>query len=410
MATGAPCKIFCERGRENDVRLMSSGRRTYLDYNATAPLRPEVRDALAHADSFGNPSSVHAEGRAARAQVEAARDKVARLVGAQARNIIFTSGGTEANNTVLAPSLRRSGGAGMSRLLVGATEHVSVLDGHRFPSDAAERIPVDRRGIIDLAWLGARLARAPGEAFLVSLQAANNETGVIQPLAEAAQLVHERGGLIHGDAVQAAGKVPLDIAELEIDVLTLSAHKLGGPKGAGAIVLASDRLEIGDRLIRGGGQERGHRAGTDNVPGIVAFGVAADIAGRDLARKADGLLALRDACEAELRRIAPDAVVFGHSVARLPNTLSFAVPGMRAETALIAFDLEGVAVSSGSACSSGKVRRSHVLEAMGIEARLAEGAIRVSLGWNSTQEDVKAFAAACEKHVATLYKHRATAA
>jgi cysteine desulfurase len=389
---------------------MSAGRRSYLDYNATAPMRPEVRDALARGDGFGNPSSVHAEGRAARAQAEAARDKVARLVGAQAKNVIFTSGGTEANNAVLSPGLRRPGG-GMSRLLVGATEHVSVLDGHRFPPVAVERIPVDRNGLIDLAWLAARLARGEGEPPpLVSLQATNNETGVIQPLAQAARLVHEHGGLIHSDAVQAAGKIPLDIAELGVDVLTLSAHKLGGPKGVGAIVLASDGVETGDRLIRGGGQERGHRAGTENVPGIVAFGLAAEIAGRELARESERMRSLREACEAELRRIAPDAVVFGHSVERLPNTLSFGIPGLRAETALIAFDLEGVAVSSGSACSSGKVRRSHVLEAMGVEARLAEGAIRVSLGWNSTEEDVKAFAAACEKHVATLYKHRASAA
>lgn len=389
---------------------MSAGRRTYLDYNATSPMRPEVRDALAHADAFGNPSSVHAEGRAARARVETARDKVARLVGAAAKTVVFTSGGTEANNTVLAPRSRRPGEPAVSRLLVGATEHVSVLEGHRFPLGAIERIPVDGNGVIDLEWLAARLARGAGEPALVSLQAANNETGVIQPVARAAQLVHEHGGLIHCDAVQAAGKVPLHIAELGVDVLTLSGHKLGGAKGVGAIVLASDRLEIGGGLIRGGGQERSHRAGTENVPGIVAFGVAAEIAGRELARETGRMRSLRDACEAELRRIAPDAVVFGHAVERLPNTLSFAVPGMRAETALIAFDLAGVAVSSGSACSSGKVRRSHVLEAMGIEAPLAEAAIRVSLGWNSTQEDVKAFAAACEKHVATLYKHRATAA
>lgn len=389
---------------------MSPGRRTYLDYNATAPMRPQVRDALAHAGAFGNPSSVHAEGRAARAEIEAARDKVARLVGALAKNVIFTSGGTEANNTVLAPALRRAGGAEMSRLLAGATEHVSVLEGHCFAPDAVERMPVDRNGLVDLKWLAARLANGAGEPALVSLQVANNETGVIQPVARAAELVHEHGGLIHCDAVQAAGKVPLDIAELGVDVLTLSSHKLGGPKGVGAIVLASDRVEVGTRLIRGGGQERGRRAGTENVAGIVAFGVAAEIAGRELVDENGRMRNLRDACEAELRRIVADAVVFGDSVERLPNTLSFAVPGMRAETALIAFDLEGVAVSSGSACSSGKVRRSHVLEAMRIEARLAEGAIRVSLGWNSTEEDVKAFAAACEKHVATLYKQRATAA
>jgi cysteine desulfurase len=283
------------------------------------------------------------------------------------------------------------------------------MDGHRF-GEAVERVPIDRDGVIDLGWLEARLAREARERILVSIQTANNETGILQPVAEAARLTHEHGGLIHTDAVQAAGKVPLDMAALGPDVLTLSAHKLGGPKGIGAIVLASDEIMLGDRLLRGGGQERGFRAGTENVAGIVGFGVAAEIAARDLEREAIRLAGLRQACEAELRRIAPDAVIFGGSVARLPNTLAFAIPGLRAETALIAFDLDGVAVSSGSACSSGKVRPSHVLDAMGVPAPLAEGAIRISLGWNSSEEDVKNFAAACERLVASLYKLRATAA
>jgi cysteine desulfurase len=292
---------------------------------------------------------------------------------------------------------------------VGAGEHPCVLDGHRF-GEAVERIPVDRDGIVDLGWLEARLERGLGERVLVSIQTANNETGVLQPLAEAARLVHEHGGLIHTDAVQAAGKIAIDMPALGADVLTLSAHKLGGPKGVGAIVLASDRIALGERLIRGGGQERGARAGTENVAGIVGFGVAAEIAARNLEAEAGRLARLRQACEAELRRIAPDTVIFGASVERLPNTLAFAIPGVRAETALIALDLDGIAVSSGSACSSGKVRRSHVLEAMGVPGPLAEGAIRVSLGWNSSEADVKSFAAACERLVATLYKLRATAA
>ena len=386
--------------------------RSYLDHNATAPLRPEVAEAMARALTLtGNASSVHAEGRAARAAVERARDEVAALVGAEPKNVVFTSGGTEAANTVLTPSLRRAGEEGTDLLLAGAAEHVCVLEGHRFPVGAFERIPVDGQGVVDLSWLAARMERG-GARVLVSVQAANNETGVVQPVAEAAALVHAKGGLVHADAVQAVGKIPCNIKALRADVLTLSAHKLGGPKGVGAIVLASDEIEIGDRLVRGGGQERGRRAGTENVAGIVGFGAAAGLAARDASRAGAGAQAsaLRDAAEARLRALAPDAVVFGSGAARLPNTLAFAIPGLRAETALIRFDLEGVAVSSGSACSSGKVRRSHVLEAMGVAPALAEGAIRVSFGWDSTEEDVDRFMAACEKLVATLYERRATAA
>jgi cysteine desulfurase len=389
---------------------MAERARSYLDYNATAPLRPEVADAVAGASALvGNPSSVHAEGRAARAAVEAARERVARLIGAEPKNVVFTSGGTEAANAVLSSALHRLGETGAARLLAGAGEHPCVLEGHRF-GDAVERIPLDGNGVIDLGWLKGRLERGAGEPVLVSIQAANNETGVLQPIPEVAGLAHEHGGLIHTDAVQAAGKIPLNMVTLGADVLTLSAHKLGGPKGIGAIALASDEIAIGDRLIRGGGQERGFRGGTENVAGIVGFGIAAEVVARDLGREAARVACLRQACEAELLRNAPDAVIFAASVERLPNTFAFAIPGVRAETALIAFDLEGVAVSSGSACSSGKVRRSHVLEAMGVPSPLAEGAIRVSLGWNSSEEDVKLFAAACERLVASLYKRRAAAA
>jgi cysteine desulfurase len=390
---------------------MSERARSYLDHNATAPMRPEVAEAVARASLLvGNPSSVHAEGRAARAAIENAREKVARLVGAEPGNVVFTSGGTEAANAVLSPGLRRRGEPGAVRFLAGAGEHPCVLDGHRFPAERVERIPLDGDGVVDLGWLEARLGRGEGEPVLVSIQAANNETGVLQPVAEAARLVHAYGGLVHTDAVQAAGKIPVAVATLGADALTLSAHKLGGPKGVGAVVLASDDLDLGERLIRGGGQERGRRAGTENVAGIVGFGVAAEIAAGALEREGERLRGLRDALQAELRRIAPGAVVFGGSVERLPNTLAFAIPCVRAETALIRFDLEGVALSSGSACSSGKVKPSHVLEAMGVPRLLAEGAMRVSLGWNSTEADVKSFAAACEKLVATLYQSRAAAA
>ena len=385
-------------------------RRTYLDHNATAPMRPEVAEAVARALGLaGNPSSVHAEGRAARAAVERAREQVAALVGAQPKDVVFTSGGTEAANAVLSPSLRRVGDEGASLFLPGAVEHVCGLEGHRFPADAVARIPVDRNGVVDLAWLEARLARHQGRA-LVSVQVANNETGVVQRVAQAAALVRAAGGLMHSDAVQAAGRLPVDIGALGADVLTLSAHKLGGPKGVGAIVFASDRIDIAERLVRGGGQERGRRAGTENVAGIVGFGVAAEIAGRDLDGEATRLRALRDTLERDLRRVAPEATIFGEGVARLPNTTAFAVAGLRAETALIALDLDGVAVSSGSACSSGKVRRSHVLEGMGVAPGLAEGAIRVSLGWNSTQADVAAFVSGFEKLIERLYKRNANAA
>ncbi|MGO4571786.1 cysteine desulfurase family protein [Microvirga sp. 2TAF3] len=390
---------------------MASDRRIYLDYNATSPLRPEVADVVARALELpGNASSVHAEGRAARAEIEKARDKVARLVGAKAKNVIFTSGGTEASNMVLSPSLRRLGESGPSRLLVGATEHPCVLNGHRFPVEAVEIVPVDADGTIDLAWLKSRLELVGEERILVSVQLANNETGVLQPVAEIARLVHERGGLVHTDAVQAAGKLAIDMAQLGIDVLTLSAHKIGGPKGIGAVVLASDQLEIADRLIRGGGQEKGYRAGTENVAAIAGFGAAAEIALATMAEEAARVEALRDEAEAHLRRIAPDAVIVSAEAQRLPNTFAFAIRGLKAETALIAFDLAGVALSSGSACSSGKVKRSHVLDAMGVEPALAEGVLRVSLGWKTAKEDVIRFAEACEKVVGTLYKRKANAA
>jgi cysteine desulfurase len=374
-------------------------------------MRPEVAAAMTRAFGLpGNASSVHAEGRAARAEIEAAREKVARLVNGRTKNVIFTSGGTEASNLVLSPSFRRNGQPASESLFLAATEHPCGLDGHRFPASRVERIPVDANGIVDLGWLTARLARGAGKGFLVSVQLANNETGVLHPVAEAARLVHEHGGLIHTDAVQAAGKSPVDMAQLGVDALTVSAHKIGGPKGIGAVILATDQLEIADRLIRGGGQEKGYRAGTENVAAIVGFGTAAEIALEAMDQETARLAGLRDEAEAHLRRVAPEGVVFSAEADRLPNTLAFAIPGLKAETALIAFDLQGIALSSGSACSSGKVRRSHVLDAMGAQPALAEGAMRLSLGWMTTKEDVIRFAEACEKVVDTLYKRKASAA
>lgn len=389
---------------EFDASVTGSAR-AYLDHNATTPVRPAVADAMARALLLpGNPSSVHGEGRAARAAVERAREQVAALVWAKASNVVFTSGGTEANATVLAPGLMDcSGGRDCVRtpatlLLRGATEHSCVIDGHRFPAGAVEAIPVDGDGVADLGWLEARLARLaaeqPDARALVSLHLANNETGVIQPVVEAAALAKRYGALIHSDAVQAAGKIAIDINDLGVDVLTLSAHKLGGPKGVGAIVFRTGALELADKPMRGGGQERGWRAGTENVPGIVGFGVVAELAGEALAGEATRLAGLRDALEAGLLALAPDTAIFGRAASRLPNTSAFSTPGVAAETMLIKLDLAGIALSSGSACSSGKVRRSHVLAAMGVDPAMSAGALRASLGWTTSGADIDLFLAA----------------
>ena len=365
--------------------------RVYLDWNASAPLRPEARDALAAAlDLSGNPSSVHGEGRAARAVTEQAREKVAVLVGAEARNVIFTSGGTEANALALTPHIevgaekRR-----FDRLLVSALEHPSVRAGGRFPSNQIEEIPVGSNGVVDLAALERMLAR--GGRALVSIMVANNETGVAQPIAEASEIVHRHDGLLHVDAVQAAGRMPLDINSLGADLMTLSAHKLGGAKGAGALIKRDEALHFPEPLIKGGGQERGIRAGTENVGAITAFGAAAAAVKASLAGDVRHMTALRGRVESGLRALTPQAVIFGAQAERLPNTTLVAVPGAKAETFVIGFDLAGVAVSSGAACSSGKVAPSHVLAAMGVPRELARGAIRVSTGPATTNTEIDRF-------------------
>lgn len=375
---------------------MIEASRAYLDYNATAPLRAEAATALVEAlGACGNASSVHAEGRAARGRIEAAREAVAALVGADAKGVIFTSGGSEANALALSPGFHRPGERAPEVLLVSAGEHPCVLDGHRFPEGAVEVLPLDPRGIVDLDALETRLASLAPRRALVSLQAANNETGVIQPLAEAVAIARAHGAMIHCDAVQAPGRMALDMAALGLDALSLSAHKIGGPQGVGALVLADDAIRL-DRLVRGGGQERGRRAGTEPVAAIAGFGAAA----RALLAQGEGeiarILGLRDSLEAAIRNLAPQAVVFGDGAARLPNTVAFAVPGLRAEIALIDFDLKGVALSSGSACSSGKVKASHVLAAMGVEPALAACALRASLGHASQAADVIRFTSALE--------------
>jgi len=356
---------------------VTPSRRTYLDHNATTPVRPEAAAAVAEALARGgNPSSVHHAGRAARRIVEEARAAVAALAGVSPEEIVFVSGGSEANHLALR-------GCGRTRILVSATEHDSVL--HAVP--AAEIVPVTRDGLVDRAALAALLA-ADERPALVSVMLANNETGTIQPVAEIAEIVHAQGGLLHCDAVQGAGRLPIDRAPLGADLLSLSAHKIGGPPGIGALAVAPAVALAAQQ--RGGGQEGGRRAGTENVPGIAGFGRAAELAAAevesgDLAAR---LARLRDDVERQLLAIAPGARVFGAGAPRLSNTLSITMPGVRAETQVMALDLAGIMVSAGAACSSGKVRPSHVLRAMGASEDEAASAIRISLGRDTTPEDV----------------------
>ncbi|MFI4996585.1 MAG: cysteine desulfurase family protein [Hyphomicrobiales bacterium] len=384
--------------------------RIYLDWNATAPIRAEAAARMIEAlSATGNPSSVHAEGRVARQTVEAARREVAGLVNAAEAAVTFVSGGTEAIATALTLHWRIEGeDKRISKALIGATEHVAVLAGGRFPEGMRNLLPVNREGLIDLAALEASLAAAPAPA-LVAVQAANNETGVLQPIAEIAALVHAHEGILVCDAVQAAGKIALDIAALGADALILSGHKLGGPQGVGALVLRSQGTAPAEALIGGGGQEMGRRAGTEAVAAISGFGVAARLAAAELDEVAARLTALRDRLEGEIVGRVKDATIFGQAAPRLPNTTLIGLDGAPAATLLMALDLSGFAVSSGSACSSGKVKRSHVLGAMGIERCLAESAIRVSLGRATSEAEVLRFVEGFETAAKCLYK-RANAA
>jgi cysteine desulfurase len=357
--------------------------RCYLDHNATSPLRPEARAAMLRAmDCGGNASSVHAEGRAARKLLDDAREQVAGAVGVIAPMVVFTSGGSEANNMALK-------GAAAERLIVSAVEHPSVLEAAKASGKPVEVLPVDGNGVVDLSALEKMLN---GPKALVSVMLANNETGVIQPVADIVRLA--RGHLVHTDTVQALGKVPVNFGLLGPDMMTLSAHKLGGPVGAGALVVR-DGLPL-EPLINGGGQELRRRAGTENLAAIAGFGAVAQ-ARMDVKQ-------LRDSLESALE----GAVIFGKDVARLPNTCCFAMSGMTAETLLMGFDLEGIAVSSGSACSSGKVAKSHVLAAMGVAPEISAAAIRVSLGWDTTEDMIDQFIAAWRK-IASRRKARAAA-
>mgnify|MGYP000197200747 CR=1 FL=1 len=361
----------------------------YLDYNAGASLRPSARDQMIEVlNDVGNPSSVHSDGRRARARIEAAREQVAQLCGARSRAVTFVSGATEANMTALTATWQDQGApVYLDGLLRSACEHPSVTSGGRFPASMQDVVPVDENGIVLLDVLKQKLA--DGGQMLVSIMAVNSETGVIQPLAEIGELVKEAGGFFHVDAVQAAGRLTIDMDAWQADVISLSAHKLGGPQGAGAVVVRST-ARVPSPLLTGGGQENWRRAGTENVAAIVGFGAAANEAAEE-AKDASRLEALRDRLEAGIRQTCPEVKVFGEGAPRVANTACFAVEGITAETALIAFDLEKVSLSSGSACSSGKVSVSHVLTAMGVDEAMARCALRVSLGWNSSEGDVDRF-------------------
>jgi cysteine desulfurase len=375
--------------------------RVYLDWNATTPLRPEAREAMAAAwDILGNPSSVHAEGRQARRLVEEARGRIAGALAALPRDVVFTSGGTEANALALTPGLRRGSGLPVERLAVSAIEHTSVLAGGRFSASAISTVGVTRSGLLDLDRLRATLEGGP--PTLVSVMLANNETGAMQPVKEAGEIVHAAGGLLHVDAIQAFGKIPFEINKINADIVTLSAHKISGPKGVGALVLA-EGISGPEPLLRGGGQERGHRAGTENVAGIAGFGAAVKAAMGALDGDVTRLEILRNRLECGLRQ-TPGVIVFSDEAPRLPNTTLFTVPGLKAETAVIGFDLAGIAVSSGSACSSGKVQPSHVLKAMGFGPELAQGAVRLSLGWSTSGADIDRCLEAWRKLAGTLLK------
>jgi len=356
-------------------------RLAYLDYNAGAPARPEVVAAMTEALAEpGNPSSVHASGRAARARLEEARAAVAALVQAPPAGVVFTSGGTEAN----ALALR---GCGRRRLLVSAVEHASL----RESGETVELIPVDGDGVVEVSALQEMLAADPTPA-LVSVMLANNETGVIQPVAAVAELARAHGALVHCDAAQAPGRMSVTLSGLNVDFLTLSAHKLGGPPGIGALVLANPDFALAPFLL-GGGQERRRRAGTENLPGIVGFGTAARLAA-DHGAEGDRVRELRERLERAALARVPGAVVVGAAAARLCNTSCLALSGVPSQVQVMALDLAGVAVSAGSACSSGKVGESAVLRAMGLDKAVSGSAIRVSLGWNSIADDVEMFLSA----------------
>lgn len=399
--------------------------RIYLDYNASAPLLEPVKAAMIEAfDVFGNGSSVHSQGRKVHGRIETAREQVARMVGARGQDVIFTSGGTEANNLALTPSLFPKDLQSQARLYVSAIEHPSILNGMRFEKDQITVIPVTREGMVDVEWLRNELLNsedAPEEPhknephkkqikpILVSVMAANNETGIIQPIAEIANIVHEAGGLLHSDCVQVLGKMPLLLPMTNADLISVSAHKIGGPQGVGALILRDASVVLREPHVAGGGQELKRRGGTENMAGIVGFGVACEVVNETQAAEQGRIKDLRDQLEVGLLDVSPDAVVFGKDVQRLGNVCCFAVPGFSAETQVIQLDLMNISLSSGSACSSGKVDHSHVLKAMAVKETISHAALRVSLGPQSSLDDVNGFLKAWES-IYTRAKKRGHAA
>ena len=377
--------------------------RHYLDYNASAPLLDCARESLIEVmNDTGNASSVHFEGRNARKTIEKARSSFASLINFKATNVIFTSGATEAANHVLSPVIRAGGHElKVSKLYMGATEHPCVLQGGRFAKEQIEILPTDKNGILDIDYLDKKLESHDVEAGhpMVAVQIANNETGVIQPIKKIAEVIHKHEGFLVADAVQALGKLPISIEETDADFLIFSSHKIGGPQGVGAIVLR-DASVSPMPLIEGGGQENYHRGGTENVAAIAGFGAACEWHQKNLTKNIK-IFSLRDSIEEQLDTISREVgnhvarpVFFGKGKERLGNTSCFAVAGVKSETALMALDLDGISVSSGSACSSGKVKRSHVLEAMGASQEEMEGAVRLSLGWEEDKMGTERFLAA----------------
>ena len=393
-------------------------KRVYLDHNATSPLRQRVRDEMIDAMNLsGNPSSVHAEGRKANAFIERSREKIAALIGADANDVLFTSGGTEANITALSPGLVAKTAKDRARALcfVSAVEHPSVLKGGRFAQSQIRTIPVTSSGVVDLdafielldahdlTPLSGVKSKYP---FVVSVMLANNETGVIQPVTEISGIVLERGGLMHCDAVQALGRMPFDLASIGVDLVTIAAHKIGGPKGVGALIGPGVDHILNDPLMCGGGQELRRRAGTEDIVSIAGFAMAAEISCEELADR-EMVRFLRDRTERRLVNEYADLIVFGKDTDRLDNTSFMAVPGISSQNMVIALDLDGIAISAGTACSSGKVKQSGGLEAMGVNPEIAKCAFRVSFGPQNWLNDVDRLVGSILKIVAQHKKARA---
>lgn len=355
----------------------------YFDYNATAPIKPRARDHMISVlKMVGNASSVHGFGRDVRREVERARDHVAALVNVPPINVTFTSGATEANNMVLF-------GTSAKRILVSSIEHPSLIDAAKNMSHV-QIIPVDENGIVDLEWLKVELGKDECST-LISVMMVNNETGVIQPIKQIVELAKNHGNTkVHSDGVQAAGRLKIDMDDLGLDYLSLSAHKFGGPMGIGALIYNHDKSHMLTPITKGGGQERGRRSGTENAPAIAGFGMAANLANQDL-EEFQAMAAWRRDAEQKMLKAIPKAIIFGQDATRVANTIQVSLPGIRAETQLMALDLDGIAVSSGSACSSGSIKPSHVLLAMGASEEQAQGALRFSCGWNTTKQEVDTF-------------------